>query len=152
MTDKEKLFKHVVIDNATGCWNWTGGKVRGYGRTTRARTRERLAHRISYIIFIGPIPKGLFVCHKCDNRSCVNPEHLFLGTNQDNMDDMKKKGRFPKRTGEDSSCHKMTNTEVLWIRFFFAKKVFTKTELSRIFNISKTTVGCIIERKTWKDI
>mgnify|MGYP001023313072 CR=1 FL=1 len=74
------------------CWEWTAAKKDGYGRFND----KGYAHRISYEMHFGPIPKGFLVCHKCDNPSCVNPEHLFLGTYQDNYDDMRKKKRESK--------------------------------------------------------
>ena len=85
-----------LINSATigqGCWNWTAYKNNeGYGRL-RAGGEKVLAHRLSYSIFKGEIAEGLFVCHTCDNPACINPEHLFLGTHQDNVSDCVAKGR-----------------------------------------------------------
>lgn len=78
----------------SGCWQWTGAKLKGYG-LIRVKSGEppRRAHRVSWQLFRGPIPAGLHVLHWCDNPSCVQPFHLFLGTHQDNMRDRDAKGR-----------------------------------------------------------
>lgn len=91
---KEKFLSRVSIDE-TGCWLWAAGKTgQGYGAFA-IDGRNRPAHRVSFELFKGKIPEGIFVCHKCDIPACVNPDHLFLGTHQDNMDDRSKKGRTP---------------------------------------------------------
>ena len=76
----------------SGCIEWQGATVRGYG-CLRIPHKTLYAHRVSWETSIGPIPEGLHVLHRCDNRLCVNPKHLFLGTHQDNMNDMSRKGR-----------------------------------------------------------
>jgi len=89
---KKKIIEKSIINN-NQCWEWKGSKNnKGYGRMI-INGKFYMAHRLSYALFVNEIPKGMLVCHKCDNPSCVNPDHLFVGTNQDNMDDMKKKGR-----------------------------------------------------------
>jgi len=88
------------VEKTDGCWLWTASKSEdGYGYF-RFDGGMRKAHRMSWLFTNGEIPEGMFVCHSCDNPSCVNPEHLWLGTNQDNQDDMNEKGRhgFTKRT------------------------------------------------------
>lgn len=89
---KNAFFKHVSPQE-DGCWQWTG-RIRdgGYGRM-KLNGKETRAHRVSWLIHKGDIPNGLCVLHRCDNRLCVNPKHLFLGTRRDNYEDMKKKGR-----------------------------------------------------------
>lgn len=87
------------IDKTSYCWNWTASsRGNGYG-AFKFKGKVIDAHRVSWMIHNGEIPKGLFVCHKCDNRKCVNPDHLFLGTQKDNMQDCKNKGRLvtPKK-------------------------------------------------------
>lgn len=93
---KERLMAKVEKRADTGCWVWTGTmqNSKGYGSIYYDRKNERV-HRVSYKLFIGPIPDGLFVLHRCDNPPCINPEHLFLGTPMDNTRDCLSKGRFP---------------------------------------------------------
>lgn len=96
----EKLRKiPIKVNPETGCWEFQGVyNKKGYG-LLRFKGERWLAHRFSYMYYKGPIPRGMMVCHSCDNPKCVNPNHLFLGTNSDNMRDMSLKGRGGKRKG-----------------------------------------------------
>lgn len=107
---QRQFYDKSVINKNSGCWDWIasfGGT--GYGQFGDGN-KPIGAHRVSYLIHIGLIPEGMFVCHKCDNRKCVNPSHLFLGTRQDNMDDMKLKNRQSR--GEKHPSTKLSDNDV----------------------------------------
>jgi len=95
----ELLHSKKRIDKRTGCWNWVGYINEGGYGVCYCRSDHHRVHRLSYTLYRGSIGDGLCVCHTCDNRRCFNPDHLFLGTHQDNMDDMTKKGRAGRLWG-----------------------------------------------------
>ena len=121
------------------CWPWIGaGKGNGYGHTSRGQ-----AHRVSYELFVGPVPEGMDVCHKCDNRACVNPDHLFLGTRAENMADMKAKGRGA------GGCRKhLREHQIQEIRRRLAVGV-PQSEIARAMNINRGTVSAIKQGKSY---
>lgn len=110
----------------------------------------KYAHRVSYEIANGEIAKGMNVLHKCDNPSCVNPDHLFLGTQKENMEDCVKKKRRNAPVGERQHLSKLTKEKVLEIREL--AKSITQRKISEMYNISEVAISCIILRKTWKHI
>lgn len=127
----ERFWSKVDIKGKDECWEWKASRIRDrYGKFDGGK----LAHRISYEMSFGKIAEGLYVCHKCDNPPCVNPNHLFLGTQQDNVDDMLKKDRLP--TGIKHPKSKFTDEQILEI-----KKLRTEgipiSLISEQFNISK---------------
>lgn len=136
----------------SGCWLWTGNKhPRGYGTIMLARHTYR-AHRYAYLITYGELPEGMEVCHRCDNPPCVNPNHLFLGTHQDNMDDMKAKGRLPYRKGAASGRAKLTEDQVRDIRSRYVHKYGCLAALSREFGVTPEAIAYVVSRKNWSHI
>ena len=131
------------------CQEWTGAKnENGYGRTCR-NGKKQYAHRAAWEISFGPIPDGLKVCHKCDNPSCVNPTHLFLGTQRQNIQDASEKGRMTAgKLGERNGNHKLTASEVIVIRQIGG----TTIEISKMFGVTQGRISRIRNRKEWKHI
>lgn len=130
--------KHYKINKDTGCWDWLRYKNKGgYGRG-RYLGKICLAHRSSYEYHVEPIPKGMLVCHTCDNPPCINPEHLFLGTSKDNAIDMIKKGR---------NNYKVTKKEVLEIRKLHKEKIFKVSQLASLYFISQSHTYKIINNE-----
>lgn len=143
------------IDKKTGCWIWQRATNFNY-KTNRGgygvkgvKGKLVYAHRFYYEKFKKKISKGLWVLHKCDNKRCVNPKHLFLGTNSDNIKDAIKKGmmNFPRPKGEDSGMAKLTEKKVLKIRKLYPK--FSQRKLAKMFNVCRGTICFILKRKTW---
>lgn len=156
----EKVRKGI---NENDCWLWTKSKSDdGYGKCVFIG--EQLSHRISYKLTFGEIPDGKCVLHKCDNRLCVNPRHLFLGTRIDNNKDRDLKNRTARgdrhgsRTmpearpkGEKHSRSKLTNEQVRQIRNMYKSGRYSHRQLSEIFSVFHTTIGSVIRRETRKD-
>ena len=144
--DQLAKFMSKVVKAESGCWLWQGAKNQyGYGLATYEGKKNQTAHRLSYRIHKGEIQPGLLALHTCDTPACVNPEHLFLGSNKDNMDDCRAKGRVG-RTGA-----KFTPEDVIAIR---AAKAEGKTlkEVAAQFDTTYLTVWVICQRRTWKNV
>ena len=146
---QERIETKVLRIPEAGCWVWMGStQVRGYGELI-SNKRKHLAHRASYEAFVGKIPKGMYVCHACDNVACVNPNHLFLGTQKQNLQDMANKGRSTR--GVKNPMAKLTEEQVKEIKQKFAVGK-TDVELSMQFNISRSTIYGIRNRRLWSYI
>lgn len=146
----EDRFNQYVVRNESGCWDWIGaGGSTGYGSVTY-KTKRISAHRISYELYKGKIQKGLFVCHTCDNRKCTNPDHLFLGTIQENLKDMRDKKRH--NLGSKNARSKLTEEEVVSLRKMNRVRYFEQQELSKHFDITRSAVSFILNNKSWKHI
>ena len=110
------------------------------------------AHRASWLLHHQIIPAGLLVLHKCDNRHCVSPTHLWIGTQKENLQDMRSKGRANTAVGENASRAKMTELKVLELRRLHAEEGIGCTRLGRLFGISEASANFIITRQSWRHI
>lgn len=142
------------VNKTESCWLWTGSKLLGgYGksnvRDSFGKSHTKLSHRWSWEIHFGEIPVGMFVCHKCDVRHCVNPNHLFLGNRRDNIQDMINKNR--QTLGERNGRSRLNTAQVLEIRRLRKEKMPIKQILSK-FGISYSCACHILYGKRWKHI
>lgn len=157
----ERVLGRIVRLPFSGCWIFTGATNNfGYGIVglgSRGQPNDR-AHRITYRHFRGEIPDGMFVCHTCDVPSCCNPDHLFLGTNQDNVNDMIKKKRNskpPRNPHVVGSVHpgaKLTEQQVLVIRDTYRKGVASQQDLANMYGVVRQTISKIVNNKRFKHV
>jgi hypothetical protein len=160
-----KFWRDVCPEPNTGCWIWTGyiSAWTGYGEF-RMRNKSVLAHRASWQIHHGQIQESLFVCHTCDNRWCVNPAHLFLGTIQDNHADMCRKGRVARgdrhgsrtcpervRRGSKNGRALLTEEAVATIRRMSAEGR-PQREMMELFGVSQSLISLVALRKVWRHV
>lgn len=143
MSVAEKLDYYMEPEPNSGCWLWIGATNHfGYGLLTIMGESYR-AHRLSWEVHNSPIPKGMFVCHKCDTPACINPDHLFLGTSKDNMLDASRKGRT--LIGEKNSQCKLTEEQA--VNIFHDMR--TASVIAKQYKISKNTVYKIKSGENW---
>jgi len=139
------------IDRSGECWEWTAQiAMNGYG-VFFLNGIQTGAHRAAYRLLVGEIPNGLYVLHHCDNRSCVNPDHLFLGTQSDNLQDAAAKGRMvsPALAGEENGRAKLTQNDVNAIRELYATGELVQRELGERYGVGTTTIGAVITGQNW---
>lgn len=150
--DTARFWSHVKPINGTqpnACWLWDGQLNDGGYGVFKLRGKRQFAHRFAYGAYCGPIPKGLDVCHRCDNPRCVNPSHLFTGTAGENIADMIAKGRHKVWRGQENGSAKLTLDDVEKIRSLYASGGIRQIDLARQFGVSQTAVSAIVLRKSW---
>lgn len=131
------------------CWEWQAGKTGfGYGQFKIRSYHKIDSHRVAWEMFYGEISDGLWVLHTCDNPACVNPNHLFLGTALDNARDRESKNRGNKK-GEHNSGHKLTQTQVEYIRSRYATGNILQRELATEMNVNPSAISRIVRNKQW---
>lgn len=142
------------VRKTDGCWLWAGARIaKGYG-TFGHHNRTLYAHRVSWEVHHGPIPAGLWVLHHCDTPACVRPDHLFLGTAQDNSDDMKAKRRHhgPGIRGEAHYRAKLTAADVRAIRARYVAGGVSHLALAEQYGVAEPTIFRIVHRRSWTHV
>jgi hypothetical protein len=155
------------VKKSDGCWLWTAhGSGRGYGRF-RIHAKYHVASRVSWQLHYGAIPDGLLVCHHCDNPTCVRPDHLFLGTNKDNIADCLAKGRRLAPKGSDhwmqhhperiargirSGSAKLDDAKVQYIRTLYAKGGVSHAALGKRMGVSSSLIGLVVRKEIWAHV
>ena len=142
----ERFWPHV--NKTETCWLWTGEIMNnGHGRIAHWPTRKQriIASRASWILHFGPIADGMFVCHKCDVRACVRPDHLFLGNQKVNIQDAVSKGRMGR--GTKVNTNKLSEDQVRYIRTQYPGR--SQQHIADEMGVSQVLVGLIVRRKSW---
>lgn len=145
MYDPDERFFGYIENDDKGCWIWKGAQAGGGYGTFFFEGKQVPAHRRSWEIQNGPVPKGLWVLHKCDVRACVNPDHLFLGTRQDNMDDMKAKGRQSRKPSRGRQI--LFEEDIIKIRHLYSRGMLQR-EIGNLFGVGQAQISKILLHKT----
>lgn len=146
----DKFYSRIEFRDNSDCWWWTGPKTpSGYGCFAPKHKVMYSTHRLAWEINKGPIPTGMHICHICDNPPCVNPDHLFIGTNQDNVNDRVAKGR--QQRGQSHGQSILTEDHITQIRALVHYGV-KQTTLARMFGVKRSTVNEAVLYHTWRHI
>lgn len=151
-TDKDlvRFWDKVDVRGGNDCWEWQASCFRGGHGQFGLGQRKVGAHRFAYTQVFGGIPAGMHICHTCDNRKCLNPNHLFAGSNADNMADRNKKGRAAR--GPQNGRAKLTEADVISIRDGYATGLASHRSLAREYGVGHRTIGSVVNKKHWTHI
>ncbi len=147
---KCRLLNRIIIKN--NCWIWCGAfnPKNGYG-LLRDGEKTKLTHRLSYEIFKGKIEKGKYICHSCDNKLCINPDHLWIGSQSENIQDALNKKRWNPPRGESNGKSLLSEENVIEIRKLLEQNM-KQNQIAEKFNIDQSTVSDIKRKKRWKHL
>lgn len=149
----ERFWPKVKIGAPDECWEWQAYRNKlGYGVIGTGSNRSALAHRVAWTLSKGQIPASLLVCHRCDNPACCNPDHLWLGTNAENIADMKAKRRARAPRGASHKLSKLTDEIVREIRRDYVPRQVSQEHLARRYGVSQILVSLVIRRKIWTHV
>ena len=147
-----RFIAKLDIRGPDECWECSAGSTSGGYGQFKIDGEHFLAHRLAWVFWRGPIPEGMFVLHRCDNRPCCNPRHLWLGTQADNIADMMAKGRRFSTHGEQNGNAKLTAEQALNIRRRYADGGIYQRELAEEYDIGRENVGKIIRGERWHHV
>lgn len=149
----ERLLPRLSPEPNSGCWLWTGNcNHKGYGQIGVGAHSMKATHRISYSYFKGEIPSGMQVLHSCDTPCCCNPDHLSIGTHQDNIDDKMRKGRHGAgRTGSHGEANGLAKLSAEQVRHI-KRRELRGSDYAALYGISKSAVSAILCGKTWRSV
>lgn len=148
-TLEQRFWNYVNKRGEDECWEWTGAiNSWGYGKL-RLGYKMKQAHRVSYILHYGEPPNGLDICHKCNNKRCVNPKHLYAGTESENLMQASRDGLLKPKKGEDHPAHVLTEKQVIEIRQYSA---IGPASLARIYGVNASTIRAILHNRKWKHL
>lgn len=144
-----RFWDCVDVRGPDECWEWKSTRaVQGYG-VIQSEDRQLKAHRVA-LELSGVNVGDRLVCHRCDNRPCCNPKHLYAGTHDDNMRDRNERGRVPK--GQECWAARLNEDIVQFIRVFYGAGIYTKTQLAERFGVSVPAIRKVVDRVSWKHV
>lgn len=156
---RDNFWPNTKLNETTGCIEWQRGKGSfGYGSLIGANGKSIKAHRMAWELTKGKIPGGMEVLHSCDNPPCCNPEHLFLGTQKENLEDMTKKGRrntshnFKPQDGENNNRAKLKKPDIISIKAYLRDGKMSHREIAIIYGVSRSLITLINTERIWKGI
>lgn len=149
---RDRILDGFIPEPNSGCWLWEGSSNKSGHCQIYYNKQLRYVHRLSYELFVGPIPKYKFILHKCDVASCINPDHLYVGTARDNVKDRVERKRSFRPKGELHPLAKMIDRDVIIIKSLYEDHKLSIADIASLFNMSFTNINRILRNVTWKHV